>query len=96
MSIKQIEVPSHIFPRPSFRQNSWSTHGNIAALKPAPANSALGVVFRIIRDPPMLHFETQPLYIKPQRTFHVGHAEKRDRLLDVRIGTRCGIHGLPL
>ena len=65
------------------------------AAKPTPANSPVGIVFGTIRNPLMLCFETKSLNIEPQRRFHVGDAEKRHCLLNVRSCDGCDGHDSP-
>src|SRR5579863_2916314 len=70
---------------PILRQELLKHDRGIAKLKPAPANFPVSrIVLITIRNPLMLHSESKTINIKPQRRFHVGDAEKRHCLLNVR------------
>ena len=81
--------------REALRQKLLKHNGGIPKLKPAPANSPVGVVLNPFRNPPVLHFEAKPVDIKPQRSFHVVHAEKRHSLLYINACNGCDCNGSP-
>jgi hypothetical protein len=81
--------------RLALRQELLKHDGGIPKLKPAPTNPAIRVVLFTVWNPLVLHFESDPVYIEPQRGFHVGHAEKGHRLFDVNARVGRDGHGSP-
>src|SRR6202040_2849057 len=83
-----VDSSSQRFLRLAFRQKLLQHNRSLAKLQPAPANPPVGLVIiltiSLIWNPPALHFEPKPIHIETQRRFHVGHAEKRHRLLYFR------------
>src|ERR1039457_4051586 len=91
-----LETDVHSSPQSfvwlALRQELLKHDGGIPKLKPAPTNPTVWLVLLTVRNPPVPHFEATLVNIEPQRGFHVGHAEKGHRLLDVNARSGCDGH----
>lgn len=83
---------------PAPAQGSRRSEGSLfdpSVLPPAPTNPPVRLIRGAIRNPPVLHFEPKSVHIKPQRSLHVRHSEKRHRLPDISAHTRHIRHTSP-